>query len=70
MRALVLASGDVVTCLDWNIIYGDDEDMCILFHCGPVPQTMMTDRGCVADHAILANAVGKGNAYGPCEGRI
>ena len=70
MRALALASGDVVTCLDWNNNYGDDEDKCILFHCGPVPQTMMTDRGCVADHAILANAVGKGNAYGPCEGRI
>lgn len=70
MRALSLASGDVVTCLDWNNNYGEDDDKCILFHCGPVPQSMMTDQGCVSDHAILANAVGEGNAYGPCEGRI
>lgn len=70
MRALSLASGNVAACLDWNNNYGDDPDKCILFHCGPVPQSMMTGPGQVTDHAILANAVGKGCAYGCNTGRI
>ena len=37
MRALSLASGEPAACLDWNNNYGDDDDKCILFHCGPVP---------------------------------
>jgi len=70
MRALALASGNVAACLDWNNNYGGEPDKCILFHCGPVPQSMMKGRGQVADHAILANAVGKGCGYGCNVGRI
>lgn len=70
MFGLRMASGNVTTCLDWNNNYADEEDKCILFHCGPVPQTMMTARGQIADHAILANAVGQGCAYGCNVGRI
>jgi len=70
MRALALASGNVAACLDWNNNYGDDPDKCILFHCGPVPQSMMTGPGRVTDHAILANAVGPGCAFGCNTGRI
>lgn len=70
MQALSVASDGVVTCLDWNNNYGDDDDKCILFHCGPVPQAMMAGRGRVTDHAILANSVGKGCAYGCNVGRI
>jgi L-fucose isomerase-like protein len=70
MYALGAASGQVTTCLDWNNNYGEEEDKCILFHCGPVPQSMMTARGQIADHAILANATGKGRGYGCNVGRI
>lgn len=70
MAALRLASGEVTTCLDWNNNYGDAEDKCILFHCGPVPQSMMTSKGCISDHAILANAAGPGMGYGCNQGRI
>ncbi len=70
MCALQAASGDVATCLDWNNNYGKDDNKCILFHCGPVPQSMMTCTGSISDHAILANTVGKGCAYGCNEGRI
>jgi len=70
MRALSLASNGVATCLDWNNNYGDEMDKCILFHCGPVPQSMMTGAGQIADHAILANAVGEGCGYGCNVGRI
>jgi L-fucose isomerase-like protein len=70
MRALGLAAGNVTTCLDWNNNYGEQEDKCILFHCGPVPASMMTGKGQITDHAILANAVGQGCAFGCNTGRI
>ena len=70
MSALSLASGKPATCLDWNNNYGEEDDKCILFHCGPVPRSLMTDRGRIVDHAILANAVGEGRSYGCHVGRI
>jgi len=70
MYALGKASGNGTTCLDWNNNYGDDEDKCILFHCGSVPQDMMQNKGQITDHAILANAVGKGCSFGCNTGRI
>jgi L-fucose isomerase-like protein len=70
MYALSKASGDVAACLDWNNNYGDDEDKCILFHCGPVPQSMMTGKGCVTGHAILDNVPEITSSYGCNVGRI
>lgn len=70
MHALKLASGQPSTCLDWNNNYADDDDKCILFHCGPVPKKLMSGEGRIVDHAILANEVGAGNAYGCHVGRI
>jgi len=70
MRALSKASGKPAACLDWNNNYGDEEDKCILFHCGPVPNSMMAAKGKITDHDILANAVGKGCGYGCNTGRI
>ena len=70
MYALACATGNPATLLDWNNNYGDDESKCILFHCGPVPQSLMTAKGQVVDHAILANAVGQGCSYGCNVGRI
>jgi L-fucose isomerase-like protein len=70
MSVLRLASGGPTTCLDWNNNYGDAENKCILFHCGPVPQSLMTAPGQVTDHAIIANALGAGCSYGCNTGRI
>ncbi len=70
MYALQLASGQPAACLDWNNNYGDAEDKCILFHCGPVPKVLMTDAGRISDHSILATSVGKGCGYGCHVGRI
>jgi L-fucose isomerase-like protein len=70
MYALHLASGEPAACLDWNNNYGEEDDKCILFHCGPVPKDLMTDKGKIADHAILANTVGEGCSYGCHVGRI
>ena len=47
MRAMNLASGQPTACLDWNNNYGDDENKVILFHCGPVAQSLMEAKGTV-----------------------
>ena len=70
MRALSLASGGAPACLDWNNNYADEADKCILFHCGPVPRSLMTDKGRITDHSILMNALGEGCGYGCRQGRI
>lgn len=70
MHALQLASQAPVMCLDWNNNYADDDDKCILFHCGPVPPSLMQGKGTISDHAILANAVGEGRGYGCNTGLI
>jgi L-fucose isomerase-like protein len=70
MHALRLASGVPATCLDWNNNYGEEPDKCILFHCGPVPQSLMTAKGKVIDHPMFAKALGAGCGFGPNVGRI
>jgi L-fucose isomerase-like protein len=70
MRTLSLASAGPAACLDWNNNYGDEPDKCILFHCGPVPQSLMTGKGQVVDHPMLAKAMGPGCGWGPNVGRI
>lgn len=70
MYALNLASGRPATCLDWNNNYGDDPNKCILFHCGPVPQSLMTAKGDVIEHPMFAKALGAGCGFGCNVGRI
>ncbi|NLF39502.1 hypothetical protein GX586_08655 [bacterium] len=70
MYALQLASDQPATCLDWNNNYGDDPDKCILFHCGPVPQSLMAGKGKVVDHPMFSKALGAGCGWGPNAGRI
>jgi len=70
MFALSRASGNAPACLDWNNNYGEEEDKCILFHCGSAPRSLMTGTGRVVDHAILANAAGPGCGWGCYVGRL
>ncbi len=70
MYALHLASGEPATCLDWNNNYGDAPDKCILFHCGPVPQSLMTAKGEVIEHPMFAKSFGAGCGFGCNIGRI
>jgi L-fucose isomerase-like protein len=70
MRALSLASERPGTCLDWNNNYGEDKNRCILFHCGPVPQSLMTAKGRIVDHPMFAKVLGDGNGWGCNVGRI
>jgi L-fucose isomerase-like protein len=70
MRALHLASGMPAACLDWNNNYGQADDKCILFHCGPVPQSLMCGCGQIVDHPMFAKALGAGHGFGCNTGRI
>jgi L-fucose isomerase-like protein len=70
MRALALASYNPVALMDWNNNYYDEDERCILFHCGPAPASMMDGPGRISDHSILMNAVGEGNGYGCNVGRL
>lgn len=70
MHALSLASGKAPICLDWNNNYSDIEDKCILFHCGPVPQSLMTEKGQIIEHPMFAKSFGAGCGWGCNVGRI
>ncbi len=69
MRAMNLASGLPTACLDWNNNYGEDENKVILFHCGPVAQTLMTGKGTVTEHKMFIKG-DPGSGWGTNEGRI
>jgi L-fucose isomerase-like protein len=70
MRALSLAADAPSACLDWNNNYGDDENACVLFHCGPVAAELMDAQGKIVDHPMFARVFGCGNGLGCNEGRM
>ncbi len=69
MHAMKLASQKPTACLDWNNNYGEDENKVILFHCGPVAQTLMKEKGTVTEHKMFAKG-DPGSGWGSNEGRI
>jgi L-fucose isomerase-like protein len=69
MRAMLLASGKPTAVLDWNNNYGDDPNKVILFHCGPVAQTLMAGKGTVTAHKMFEKC-DPGSGWGSNEGRI
>ena len=69
MRAMSLASEQPTAVLDWNNNYGNDENKVILFHCGPVAQSLMTACGTVTEHKMFAKN-DPGSGWGCNEGRI
>ncbi len=69
MRAMNLASEQPAAVLDWNNNYGEDEDKVVLFHCGPVAQSLMEGKGIVGEHKMFAKT-DPGSGWGCNEGRI
>ena len=69
MHSMQLATKKPTACLDWNNNYGDDPDKVILFHCGPVAQSLMEGKGTVTDHKMFAKA-NPDSGWGSNEGRI
>ena len=69
MYSMQLASEKPTACVDWNNNYGDETDKVILFHCGPIAQSLMTAKGTVTDHKMFAKGC-PGCGWGSNEGRI
>ena len=70
MHILGQCSDAPTSILDWNNNYAEDDDKCILFHCGNAPRSMMAEGGKVEDHAILMNSLGPGKGWGCNQGRF
>lgn len=70
MAALNWASENSAGCLDWNNNYSDHEDKCILFHCGPLPLSLMQGPGVVKEHKMLSKSYGQGCSWGLNVGKM
>lgn len=70
MVALALASGKPVGCLDINNNYGDEPDQCILFHCGPLPISLLAEEGHMEEHKMFVKTQGEDCSWGVNVGRI
>ncbi|MDP9173522.1 MAG: L-fucose/L-arabinose isomerase family protein [Planctomycetota bacterium] len=68
MYALSLASQRPSALVDWNNNYGNDDEKCVLFHCGNWPKDFAPDTR-IATAPILGSALGIENTYGAMEGR-
>ncbi|MEE1013599.1 MAG: hypothetical protein U0L92_04730 [Clostridia bacterium] len=64
MRALALAADAPTTLLDFNNNYGDDANKAIMFHCGPLPITMMNGKGETVEHLMFKKTFGDGTGVG------
>ncbi len=70
MRALTLASDSPSMLLDYNNNYGDSDDKCVMFHCGPVPISMMAGKGNMTEHLMFKKSYGPGSGVGVNKGEI
>ena len=68
MYAMQLASSSPSALVDWNNNYADDENKCVLFHCGNWAKTFLPDIK-IATAPILGTIVGEENTYGALAGR-
>jgi L-fucose isomerase-like protein len=68
MYAMQQASMTPSALVDWNNNYGDDEDKCVLFHCGNWAKTFLPDIK-IANAPILGSILGVENTYGALDGR-
>ncbi|WP_448699535.1 L-fucose/L-arabinose isomerase family protein [Mucilaginibacter sp. AW1-3] len=68
MYAMQLASGSPSALVDWNNNYADDENKCVLFHCGNWAKSFLPDIE-ISTAPILGTTVGEENTYGALAGR-
>lgn len=68
MYAMQLAGNSPAALVDWNNNYADDDDKCVLFHCGNWAKSFLPDIK-IANAPILGSIIGVENTYGALEGR-
>ncbi|MDR1128475.1 MAG: hypothetical protein LBL20_04110 [Treponema sp.] len=70
MRALGLAGGRPATLLDINNNFGMDDTRSILFHCGPVPLSLLKGKGVTEEHLMFKKSYGPGSGVGINKGEF
>jgi L-fucose isomerase-like protein len=68
MYAMQLAGRSPAALVDWNNNYSDDDNKCVLFHCGNWAKSFLPDIK-IANAPILGSILGVENTYGALEGR-
>jgi L-fucose isomerase-like protein len=68
MYAMQLASGSPSALVDWNNNYADDENKCVLFHCGNWAKSFLKDIE-ISTAPIIGTTVGEENTFGALSGR-
>ncbi len=68
MHAMQLAGGTPAALVDWNNNYADDDDKCVLFHCGNWAKSFLPDIK-ISNAPILGSIIGVENTYGALDGR-
>jgi L-fucose isomerase-like protein len=68
MYAMQLAGGTPAALVDWNNNYADDDDKCVLFHCGNWAKSFLPDIK-ISNAPILGSTLGVENTYGALDGR-
>ena len=68
MYAMQLAGGTPAALVDWNNNYADDDNKCVLFHCGNWAKSFLPDIK-ISTAPILGSIIGVENTYGALEGR-
>jgi len=68
MYAMQLASGTPAALVDWNNNYADDDNKCVLFHCGNWAKSFLPDIK-ISTAPILGSIIGVENTYGALDGR-
>jgi L-fucose isomerase-like protein len=68
MYAMQLAGNTPAALVDWNNNYADDDNKCVLFHCGNWARSFLPDIK-IANAPIIGTAVGVENTYGALDGR-
>jgi L-fucose isomerase-like protein len=68
MYAMQLASGSPSALVDWNNNYANDDEKCVLFHCGNWAKSFLPDIT-ISNAPILGTTVGTENTYGALDGR-
>lgn len=68
MYAMQLAGSTPAALVDWNNNYADDDEKCVLFHCGNWAKSFLPDIK-IATAPILGSILGVQNTYGALDGR-
>ena len=68
MYAMQLASSSPSALVDWNNNYDQDEDKCVLFHCGNWAKSFLPDLK-ISTAPILGSVFGEEKTHGALEGR-